>query len=621
MSAKEIIGDIEVEKTAPYWVCFQRTPYWTLGESSDTVWERRKLGNAVEEVQRYPNDYAGRIVSVVDGRLPRPGWTHGEVIGCIPMDLTAQQRSDAASRRVKVLGIALVPVEFADEYGAAASVLLLKHTAEEVRAARDTMDVPADKAAASVRRVIDLSIEAALESLPATDAHTGTGLYAVKAAPTHNDDTQDGAPAGQVITLITGGLGVADAFAGGYVVNATQAETRSIVSHTDDTITLEGNLAAWGTTDDLDIYDAWDTVQGACDRLSTDQGTTPFGSEQEVLLYSGTYTESVVVAATMVPTPQFRLLITCASGSTVVLNNAGLGAGADVLVLAGIKNAVVSCDTLGDFTLNQLVNSATSYALYSGNRTWYRNLTVVSAYYNLAYLGMGCFVDHCAFMGSGTTYGWTQPDRCFFYRCWFDAGALSVKGNEYVNWYESCVFSGVTTAVSTYLGTSWLGPYTQLSFVNCTFYAVGTIVSDGGGTAAWRRPSVRFHNCVVHTVTTVVVSLSGGLFVADMDNNCFYNVTNFGTIDSVDYTTLGDWQALTDDRGRSPDAHSVVANPLLTDPAAGDFSLAANSPCRHRGAGAGVVEGINGVEFDPYHPDIGAWSSGVATPHAYTSAG
>jgi len=32
--------------------------------------------------------------------------------------------------------------------------------------------------------------------------------------PAHNDDTQSGAPAGQVVTLVTGGLGTADAWKG-----------------------------------------------------------------------------------------------------------------------------------------------------------------------------------------------------------------------------------------------------------------------------------------------------------------------------------------------------------------------------------------------------------------------
>jgi hypothetical protein len=150
------VGEVE-PKTTPWWVCFQKVPYWTLGESSDTVWSRRKIGLPVADAQRYPNDYAGRIVSVVDGRQPRPGWTHGETADCVLLDLTPGERADAASKKSKFNGVALVPITVEDEYGAVAEVLLSKYSAADLVDSKEFTDELTEKSIKVQRDAVDRS--------------------------------------------------------------------------------------------------------------------------------------------------------------------------------------------------------------------------------------------------------------------------------------------------------------------------------------------------------------------------------------------------------------------------------------------------------------------------------
>ncbi|MDK1020033.1 MAG: fibronectin type III domain-containing protein [Candidatus Hydrogenedentes bacterium] len=102
----------------------------------------------------------------------------------------------------------------------------------------------------------------------------------------------------QTIDLTTGGLGTADAFKGGYVTNVTRSETRAIIRHIDDSVTLEGSLTNWLTGDDLDIFDAWNTVFEVRSQLETDQGAgVDFTDTQLVALRAGTDTVSIMLSA------------------------------------------------------------------------------------------------------------------------------------------------------------------------------------------------------------------------------------------------------------------------------------------------------------------------------------
>jgi len=597
--------DVLTGRTAPYWVVHQRTAYWQLSESSYTVWTRRKRGDGVAPATSYPDDFPGRIVSVIDGRKPRPGWASGELHAALLMDLTPTQYSEASARRVKLVGTTLVPIALADRFGAATATLTAKYSEAELVAAKEETPEPDDAVAFETHKAISDAISAAVKALPATDAHTGTGLYAVKATPTQHNDTLSGDAVGQVISLDVGGLGVAAAWAGGYVVNTTRSETRSIVSHIDNEITLEGSLTNWVYEDVVEVYDAWDTVQGGTDRLSTDQGVTLFASQQELRLYTGTYTE-VVVQPAFIPSAAKCMLISV-SGAVVLAN----ATAASTLTLAArytiVRGLKIVHTNGGVYSAVMLTNRSMRFEQVEldGQSTGLRAFRVTTAGVHSHYL-LDCYMHNFTDAFPITLL------NCYVKRTTFESAAVSCTYSGGV--FVACVFDGCGLVT----GSDGYGFYANDILYHCTFYGAASAISMGGSPYAYQRLYVR--NCIFKDCTTVFTCVDG-LQVLDCDYNVYEGYTTFCNNYGGTARTLTQWQTIVDEEGNSPDAHSFVADPLLIDPAAGDFSLQVNSPCRHRGAGAGVVEGVNGVAFDPYHPDIGAWSSGLVPGRAVGSAG
>ena len=87
------------------------------------------------------------------------------------------------------------------------------------------------------------------------------------------------------------------------------------------------------------------------------------------------------------------------------------------------------------------------------------------------------------------------------------------------------------------------------------------------------------------------------------DNNCFYHATDadIAAVDST-YYTLAEWQSAS-----SQDANSFVADPLMTDPANGDFTLQPGSPCRERGTNVALTADYDGSYVPQGLVDIGAY--------------
>jgi len=599
-------------KTAPYWVIYQKTPAWQLGESSDTVWARRKELKSIEDAQRYPDDYAGKIISVVDGKQPKPGWAYSETRDCLLMDLTPAQKSDAASHKLKISGTALASITIEDEYGAVAPVLAA-YSKDDLDDAKIVSDLDTDLVVAKRRDTISKLIESAIDALPRTDAHTGTGLYWVKSSPAHNDDTQSGAPAGQVITLVTGGLGVLDAWKAGYVVNATRSETRSILSHTDTTVTLEGDLTNWLDTDDLDIYDSWSTVAGAVAQLYTDQGTTDTSSIQMIELFDATYNEAVAFTSMGGVTLKNYLHIRAASGQTsVVVTNVTLTAA--VFALSYTPSVIFE-----DFTIESQYTGG--YAISTSRPgTHLYNMTILSTSRaghgftgGLLYVYRSTFtaVNRATLQCDGL---WSE---CTFYDC---SWCAYTDGGRQGRTFSCCVFNNNARCI--YVPTPKANapiPFHCTTIVNCTFYSNDSAIYSRPS-LDYRTTTYRMINCIFHSDTLVLEAneTDTTLHRIDSDYNTFYNVTNVANVGGTTYDLAG-WQALTDTRGFSPDAHSVTTDPGITNAAGGDFSLTAGSKCRHAGVGSFAIcpEGINQVAFDKWHPDKGAWSSGPGANVAY----
>jgi len=590
---------------ALYEVLYHHAAVWKVGETKTEREARfREVSASLATEERYPGCYAGRIISsrrvrdVIQKRRPSLREMSSKDWLVVTLDLSPAEVNAVACGGAKIVGDALANVTFEDRWGAVAPVLRRQfRSPEEVEAYGEELDhgiVDMDG-----RRFVALA-ELLHDMLPLAEMHTGTGLYAVKVTPTKNDDTQSGAPAGQVVTLTTGGLGTADAFKGGYVTNMTRSETRAIVSHNDGDVTLEGDLSSWADTDDLDIYDGWSTIQGALDQLETDQGTgVAFTATQTVRIYAGTYTENISISdATFNTEEDYRLVVEANSGDTPIIQNSGA--------------SHTWTHALWD-----------SYFTYTG---LHFKSSVNNKYSLYGYSCTRINLEDCVFEDtSGVTDGGCAIFRATFGEvigCRFVNGLVDLGSGLYREGtfedVDDVRLWGIETRIEAcwfrFAATGRLYSASQdatTNVLNCTLYGDGSATAFDGGSYTSR---VRVRNCIVKNWGKAF-SLKAGS-AADADFNCYHGVTTLGTYDGTDYTTLANWQAADipkDFLGNTvnPDASSIDDDPLLTNPATGDFSLGTGSPSRHRGCGAGVKKDVNGDPLDPYHPDQGAVSTGI----------
>ena len=105
-------------------------------------------------------------------------------------------------------------------------------------------------------------------------------------------------------------------------------------------------------------------------------------------------------------------------------------------------------------------------------------------------------------------------------------------------------------------------------------------------------------NCIVADNTTVGATQDVKLHHATNVDYCLFDKENC---------------VLVETDGESVGAHCVVGDPKFADAAAGDFSLASDSPARGAGTATGVVLDLAGGEFaDP--PSMGCYEFGSAPP-------
>jgi hypothetical protein len=596
------------------------------------------------------------VRDVKSGKLPSLANMADRDRQCVELDLDAKARAALACRTQKVSSSvnsagsvvnSLSPVTFNDRHGAVAARLRERHADAEQwerddRAARDAAEAANESAqrahdqatrewkalretfAAEVIRAnrtpgeaqptlpetpeppelvdvpessFDREAASLAKALPSTVTHTGAGLYAVKATPAKSDDTQSGAPAGQTITLVTGGLGSASAYVGGYVTNATRAETRAIVSHTDGTVTLEGDLAAWLDTDDLDIYDAWSTIQGAVDQLFTDQGTTTFTASQYIRIFAGTYDENIVIPSGMAlnnsagflfylegdPADDRANIVIAPSGGTDALDGR-----------AGPSYAVLRHLTIDGSHSSYDVNT------YNGGRFWTMKDCYCAGSVN---------IDQCALM-EDSRLKYNGRDTNTARRTQF-VGPAAYSFRYSPALVEGCEFSNITNP---------LGQYTQggqcvvrnSTFHNCTYGLRRGYYNNAC------RDDIEIINCVFKDVDYIVhltndwwpevtAERTGPKYL--LRNNCFYGYIAFArTSAGLETKTYAEFTAL----NRVDAAGDLDAtDPLLADAPGGDFSLTASSPCKLAGHGSGVTTDVNSVALDENHPDIGSQSSGA----------
>jgi hypothetical protein len=507
---------------------------------------------------------------------------------CKLFSLTNVQRQTCWQRKLKVVDGNLIPVSFGDKFGANAEKLRKYDTEDAV------LNAQRDDNHEIFAKTLSLS-----KTLPRTVTNTGTGLYQVKKSPVNESEVQNGGVSGQVVT-IDGTIAASPAFLGGYVTNTTRSQTRAIVSHTTTTVTLEGVITSWLDDDVLQFYDSWGTVDAAGDQLVVDQGTTDYPAPQEIRVYAGTYTESINIG-TMEPTGQNRLKFTVNGSDSVTFSNTALGT--DLLELNDSE-----CVEIHDIIFNTVSN----YSISADSRGpwWLYGCTFQGGSGGIV---RDIFCIDCTFDTLGYAFRHSQSrfERCTFIDLTYGTNwTMAPTRMELV----ACVFTGCTACMHARRdqSTSIVGEY-QLSIINCTFYDC-TKVYDMTAVTDCNAFQLEVLNSIFHTCTTLWYGndAEAALVAQNCNYNTYYNCTQIARLGGAN-VSFASWQALTDHNGTSPDANSLTSDPGLTDAAGADFSLTAASNCRHAGIGSyvGVKTGHNGVDFDKFHPDKGAWSSGA----------
>ena len=628
---------------------------WTPGEGLPTDSglldrEGRPLPQPAGPDYHYLDDYAGKIDSIVavedveSGKETSLRRMEAKDHPVIEIDITEEQRHGVANKTLKIQGGKLVPVTFADRFGAVAALLREQHADPEAWERDEIARVEAEEAENTQRQTaydlevemyrvavadfpvdlhawsldpegippasperpkalrlievapssFDVAVRQLARTLPGMLTETGTGLYSVKKTPTLHNDTQSGAPAAQVITLTTGGLTLG-AFTGGYILNTTRSELRSIVSHNAGDATLEGSLTNWQAGDTLEVYDAWSTIQAAYDQLFTDQGATLFTAPQYVRIHAGTYVENPLLDPSLNDNIAEEYWVIVEGDSSVarsaIVIAPGSGNGLEGQGAVVYRHLTVNDIVRGDQII-EVDDCAFTDGLQGRLKGYFHDSeftkTGSNAFYNTSW-GAEIIVENCTLKGAtGISMYW--PKHTVISGCTFD---IEAGGTGYVNHQDH---SDATT-------------YSHI-LRNCTFY--------GGdyGIKPWYRSRVELTNCIfsgvarpIYLAKTFEESTTGGFgSTIALRNNCFDNYTAFASVagGDVSYATFSSY-AKVDASG------DIFTDPLLTDPGAGDFSLAAGSPCIRSAPWAGVVNDVNGNPYATDRTDRGAVRSGTSS--------
>lgn len=357
----------------------------------------------------------------------------------------------------------------------------------------------------------------------------------------------------------------------------------------------------------------YSTIQSAFDQLWTDQGSALFTASQCIRVFAGTYTEDVVPNAGLNPDEEggYTLILEGDpddSRENIVLERAAAGytvsVSCDEIVIRHLKFDTTD-PTAGIGLWPGIYHAEIHDCVFTPTNSGIRVGTSVGAL-RVTDCDFTIAADHRA----GISYG----NNLYVARCSFTrtAGGNDMYGVHPDNYgvcrVESCTFrnfpSGIGKVISPYKMRSAL-----LEVVNCTFYSCSKGIWSGHG-LGFRLHVFNsiFKNCPRNIrlgppPEETEARLGPAVLLR---NNCYHGYTNFAYAGGA-YKTYSEFTAYgLVDAGGDLDG----TDPLLTNPGGGDFSLQAGSPCRHAGAGAGVVTDVDGTAFDPYHPDIGGWSSG-----------
>ncbi|KKN45012.1 hypothetical protein LCGC14_0687240 [marine sediment metagenome] len=372
------------------------------------------------------------------------------------------------------------------------------------------------------------------------------------------------------------------------------------------------------------------TIQSALDQLWTDQGAATFTASQYIRVFAGTYDENVEPNAGLTPAYGIGYLFilegdpAAALADVVVQPSSGIGY-TSACDQAMLRHLTIDCArSEGDAvqaTSGTVVFGVQDCDITSGTAsgTGFSALNVSAA--RSVLVEDSVFTNDKAVGGGAAVFVRPSGYHTLFSRCMFHE--IGISKNFYSIYlpggYSSCRFTDcVFDSLNACTHPVSPGVASILDFVNCTFYETPIpIFAVGGG-------QIQLVNCISKTSSVALIIYQSGDLPEEtsthfgprvvMRNNCFHGYSAF-LYDLAGNKTYAEFIALNRvDASGDLDA----TDPLLSNPGSGDFSLQTGSPCRHAGHGSGVTKDINGDPFDPFHPDIGAVSTGIGPNVAYS---
>jgi hypothetical protein len=369
----------------------------------------------------------------------------------------------------------------------------------------------------------------------------------------------------------------------------------------------------------------YSTIQSAFDQLWTDQGSANFPASQVIRIFAGTYDEADPNPnSSMNPNVTEGWMFFVEGNAADPLNSIVLNPTSGSAILRMWDNATVRHLTLDSAVCTTgLTNSTSSKGLFVSDCSI--NLSIGGASHTTGIrFRSGGVAEDCTVTvnGAGSTSYCinTQDVAAKIVRCTLNgsnAARCGVNTPRGVD-MESCTITGCTNGLAA-ASTNRIGRTVVRNsvFYDCT---IALSVTD------WYAPSFEFVNTVFHTCPTMIEVYNSWPEIADdyrvgpmmhFKHCVFYSYTTFAeqSLTPFETKTFAEFMAF-----NRVDAVGNIdgVDPLLADPAAGDFTPQANSPCIHNGFGGGIISDIDDNPFDPYHPDIGAVSTGIGPNVAYS---
>jgi len=226
--------------------------------------------------------------------------------------------------------------------------------------------------------------------------------------------------------------------------------------------------------------------------------------------------------------------------------------------------------------------TATNY-FRIGNYSIIRNFRTTSTYSEGFYPGAYSNVFNCKFQNTGVAT--KNAISLSNYASIANCEAISTNGTA----IECGSNSFVISCYAHDSVTGYVFPNGYPAFITNSIADTCTTGISSGSTAA--------SSVVGNTVYNCTTGISGTTGIASFVNNIITVCTtgaSWTTAEPVNFWDYNCWNNTTDVSNVTKGPHDITADPLLTAPANGDFTLQAGSPCLDTGLQIGANEGVTG---------------------------